>query len=149
MGMMVMDSGYGSAIPASVIVNLSKTGSASKSGLLNVGDHILSINGINLVGMPRKAYIDQIKVQWPLYTYNRFTGVVLIEEVHIVRRLCIPRVLIDTPTHTQQNQSGCCCGTGGDSGEPTPFLNIEPPPNSTHSIVMWFDALSIESNNFI
>ena len=62
MGMMVMESGYGSAIPACVIVHLSKSGSASKCGLLNIGDHILSINGVNLVGMPRKACIEQIKV---------------------------------------------------------------------------------------
>lgn len=62
MGMMVMESGYGSAIPACVIVHLSKTGSASKCGLLNIGDHILSINGVNLVGMPKKACMDQIKV---------------------------------------------------------------------------------------
>ena len=62
MGLMVMESGYGSAIPACVIMNVSKTGAASRSGLLNVGDHILSINGINLVGMPRKTCIDQIKV---------------------------------------------------------------------------------------
>lgn len=62
MGMMVMESGYGSAIPACVVLHLSKTGSATKSGLLNVGDHILSINGINLVGMPRKACLEQIKV---------------------------------------------------------------------------------------
>ena len=60
--MMVMESGYGSAIPACVIVHLSKTGAATKCGLLNVGDHILSINGVNLVGMPRKACIEQIKV---------------------------------------------------------------------------------------
>ena len=62
MGMMVMESGYGSAIPACVVVHLSKTGSALRSGLLNVGDHIISINGVNLVGMPRKACIEQIKV---------------------------------------------------------------------------------------
>lgn len=65
MGLMVMESGYGSAIPTSVIMNLSKTGSASRCGLLNVGDHILSINGVNLVGMPRKVCIEQIKVQRP------------------------------------------------------------------------------------
>ena len=63
MGMMVMESGYGSAIPACVLIHISKTGSASKSGLLNIGDHIISINGVNLVGMPRKACLEQIKVE--------------------------------------------------------------------------------------
>lgn len=62
MGMMVMESGYGSAIPACVIVHLSKTGSAFKCGLLNIGDHILSINGVNLVGMPRKTCLEHVKV---------------------------------------------------------------------------------------
>ena len=62
LGIMVRESGYGSAIPSCVIVHMNKTGSASKSGLLNVGDHILSINGVNLVGMPRKTCIEQIKV---------------------------------------------------------------------------------------
>ncbi len=62
MGMMVTESGYGSAIPALVIAHLSKTGAAAKCGLLNVGDHILSINGVNLVGMPRKTCIEHIKV---------------------------------------------------------------------------------------
>ena len=62
MGLMVTESGYGSAIPSPVIAHVSKTGSAAKSGLLNIGDHILSINGVNLVGMPRKSCIEQIKV---------------------------------------------------------------------------------------
>lgn len=62
MGMMVMESGYGSAIPSCVIAHLSKSGAAIRSGLLNVGDHIISINGVNLVGMPKKACIEQLKV---------------------------------------------------------------------------------------
>ncbi len=62
MGMMVIESGYGSAIPSCVIAHLSKTGAALKSGLLNVGDHILSINGVNLVGMSKKLCLEQLKV---------------------------------------------------------------------------------------
>ena len=62
MGIMVMESGYGSAIPACVIAHMNKTGSAAKSGLLNVGDHIISLNGVSLVGMPRKLCNEQIKV---------------------------------------------------------------------------------------
>ena len=65
MGIMVMESGYGSAIPACVIAHMSKTGAAARSGLLNVGDHIISMNGVSLVGMPQKACIEQIKVsEW-------------------------------------------------------------------------------------
>lgn len=62
LGIMVMEAGYGSAIPACVVVHLSRTGAAVKSGLLNVGDHIISINGVSLVGIPVKSCIEQIKV---------------------------------------------------------------------------------------
>jgi amyloid beta (A4) precursor protein-binding family A protein 1 (X11) len=62
LGLMVIDSGYGSAIPTCMIAHMSKTGAAGQSGLLNVGDQILSINGVSLVGLPLKATIEQIKV---------------------------------------------------------------------------------------
>ena len=67
MGVMVMESGYGSAIPTCVIAHMSKTGAVAKSGLLNVGDHIISLNGVSLVGMPMKACIEQIKVNNTLF----------------------------------------------------------------------------------
>ena len=67
MGLMLMESGYGSAIPSCVITHMSKTGAAARSGLLNVGDHIISVNGVSLVGMPQKACIDQIKVGKLMY----------------------------------------------------------------------------------
>ena len=47
-----MESGYGSALPTPVIAHLSNTGAAARSGQLNVGDHIIAVNGINMVGMP-------------------------------------------------------------------------------------------------
>lgn len=62
LGIMIMESGYGSAIPTCVIAKMSKGGAAAKSGLLNVGDHIISLNGVSLVGMPLKACIEQVKV---------------------------------------------------------------------------------------
>ena len=57
-----MESGIGSALPTPVIAHLSKTGSAARSGQLNIGDHIISVNGINMVGMPVKVCIGQLKV---------------------------------------------------------------------------------------
>ena len=63
LGLMLMDSGYGSAVPTPVIAHMSKTGSAVRSGLLNIGDHIISINGVNMVGMPVKVCIEQVKVR--------------------------------------------------------------------------------------
>lgn len=62
LGVMVIDSGYGSALPTPVIAHMSKTGSATRSGLLNIGDHIIELNGINMVGMPVKVCLEQIKV---------------------------------------------------------------------------------------
>ena len=62
LGIMVMGSGYGSALPTPVIAHLSKTGSAVRSGQLNIGDNIIAINGINMVGMPVKVCIEQLKV---------------------------------------------------------------------------------------
>ena len=67
LGVMVMESGYGSALPTPVIAHLSKTGSAARSGQLNIGDHIISVNGINMVGMPVKVCIEQLKVS--IYTH--------------------------------------------------------------------------------
>lgn len=63
LGLMVIDSGYGSAIPSCIVAHMNKGCAASKSSLLNVGDHILSINGTSLVGMPLKLATEQIKVR--------------------------------------------------------------------------------------
>ena len=75
LGVMVMESGYGSALPTPVIAHLSKTGSAcitgsaARSGQLNIGDHIISVNGINMVGMPVKVCIEQLKVSVYMYMH--------------------------------------------------------------------------------
>ena len=74
-----MESGYGSALPTPVIAHLSKTGSAARSGQLNIGDHIISVNGINMVGMPVKVCIEQLKVSVYMYIYTCIPTV-----VHIV-----------------------------------------------------------------
>ena len=57
-----MESGYGSALPTPVIAHLSKTGAAARSGQLNIGDHIIAVNGVNMVGMPVKVCIEELKV---------------------------------------------------------------------------------------
>ena len=74
LGIMVMDSGYGSALPTPVIAHLSKTGSAVKSGQLNIGDHIIAINDMNMVGMPVKVCIEQLKVSGlAIHSTNPYT----------------------------------------------------------------------------
>lgn len=62
LGLVVIDSGYGSVIPSCIVAHMNKTGAAGRSNLLNVGDQILSINGVSLVGMPLRVAIEQIKV---------------------------------------------------------------------------------------
>ena len=62
LGVMLIESGFGSPIPSCVIAAMSKNGSAQRSGLLNVGDHIISLNGVNFVGLPVKTCIWHVKV---------------------------------------------------------------------------------------
>jgi hypothetical protein len=61
LGVMLIESGFGSPIPSCVIAAMSKNGSAQRSGLLNVGDHIISLNGVNFVGLPVKTCIWHVK----------------------------------------------------------------------------------------
>ncbi|XP_067036053.1 uncharacterized protein [Acropora muricata] len=52
LGVMIVESGWGSMIPCAIVAHLAKEGPAAKSGRLNVGDQILSVNGTSLVGLP-------------------------------------------------------------------------------------------------
>ena len=49
-------------IPCAIIAHLAKDGPAAKSGRLNVGDQILSVNGTSLVGLPLLECQNIIKV---------------------------------------------------------------------------------------
>ncbi|XP_031572574.1 uncharacterized protein LOC116306634 isoform X2 [Actinia tenebrosa] len=52
LGIMIVESGWGSMIPTAIIAHLAKEGPAAKSGRLNVGDQILAVNNTSLVGLP-------------------------------------------------------------------------------------------------
>uniref|UniRef100_A0A8C5M0Z5 Amyloid-beta A4 precursor protein-binding family A member 3 n=1 Tax=Leptobrachium leishanense TaxID=445787 RepID=A0A8C5M0Z5_9ANUR len=52
LGVAVVESGWGSLLPTVVIANLMHGGAAERSGELSIGDHITSINGTSLVGLP-------------------------------------------------------------------------------------------------
>ncbi len=62
MGMVIVESGWGSLVPTVVIANMSPFGAAARSGKLNIGDQIMSINGTSLVGLPLAQCQQIIKV---------------------------------------------------------------------------------------
>lgn len=64
-------------IPCAIIAHLAKDGPAAKSGRLNVGDQILSVNGTSLVGLPLLECQNIIKVCRDVIAY-RSTAVVVV-----------------------------------------------------------------------
>ncbi|XP_047738661.1 uncharacterized protein LOC108674539 isoform X3 [Hyalella azteca] len=61
LGVVVVESGWGSMVPTVVIANLSPYGAAAKCGQLNIGDQIIAINGVSLVGLPLSTCQNYIK----------------------------------------------------------------------------------------
>uniref|UniRef100_A0A2M4A7N0 Putative pdz domain-containing protein n=1 Tax=Anopheles triannulatus TaxID=58253 RepID=A0A2M4A7N0_9DIPT len=66
LGVVIVESGWGSMLPTVVIANLASTGAAARCGQLNIGDQIIAINGLSLVGLPLstcQTYIKNTKNQ--------------------------------------------------------------------------------------
>ncbi|XP_059143563.1 uncharacterized protein LOC131930924 isoform X3 [Physella acuta] len=61
LGVVIVESGWGSMVPTVVLANMLPTGPAARCGQLNIGDQIISINGISLVGLPLSACQTYIK----------------------------------------------------------------------------------------
>ncbi|CAF0845754.1 unnamed protein product [Didymodactylos carnosus] len=61
LGMVIVESGWGSMLPTVVIANLMPGGPSARCGNLNIGDQIISVNGISLVGLPLSNCQTQIK----------------------------------------------------------------------------------------
>lgn len=62
LGMVIVESGWGSMLPTVVIANMAHGSPASRCGHLNIGDQIIAINGISLVGLPLSTCQHYIKV---------------------------------------------------------------------------------------
>lgn len=62
LGIVIVESGWGSMVPTVVLANMFPSGPAARCGQLNIGDQIISINGISLVGLPLSACQNYIKV---------------------------------------------------------------------------------------
>lgn len=67
LGIMIVAAGIGSIMPTAVIAHLSKTAPAFKSGQLNVGDYLISVNGTSLVGLSILQCIQHLKVTATVY----------------------------------------------------------------------------------
>lgn len=63
LGVVIVESGWGSMVPTVVLANMSPTGPAARCGQLNIGDQIISVNGISLVGLPLSSCQTNIKVK--------------------------------------------------------------------------------------
>ncbi|XP_052564027.1 uncharacterized protein LOC120416596 isoform X7 [Culex pipiens pallens] len=66
LGVVIVESGWGSMLPTVVIANLASSGAAARCGQLNIGDQIIAINGLSLVGLPLstcQGYIKNAKNQ--------------------------------------------------------------------------------------
>jgi hypothetical protein len=61
MGVVIVESGWGSMLPTVVVANMMPNGPAARCGSLNIGDQIISVNGISLVGLNLAACQTQIK----------------------------------------------------------------------------------------
>lgn len=88
LGVVIVESGWGSMLPTIVLANLSPSGPAARCGQLNIGDQVrlistlrwleinavilciflfkvIAINGISLVGLPLSTCQNYIKVRVP------------------------------------------------------------------------------------
>ncbi|KAL7992972.1 hypothetical protein Chor_017228 [Crotalus horridus] len=62
LGLVIVESGWGSILPTVVIANLMHRGAAERSGKLSIGDRIMSINGTSLVGLPLASCQNIIRI---------------------------------------------------------------------------------------
>lgn len=63
LGVVVVESGWGSILPTVILANMMNGGPAARSGKLSIGDQIMSINGTSLVGLPLATCQGIIKVR--------------------------------------------------------------------------------------
>lgn len=79
LGVVIVESGWGSMLPTVVIANLAPSGAAARCGQLNIGDQIIAVNGVSLVGLPLSTCQNYIKVFqhfgiWPFYRCAYFSS---------------------------------------------------------------------------
>lgn len=70
LGVVIVESGWGSMLPTVVIANLAPAGAAARCGQLNIGDQIIAVNGVSLVGLPLSTCQNYIKVNITNVSHN-------------------------------------------------------------------------------
>lgn len=63
LGVVIVESGWGSILPTVILAGMLNSGPAARSGKLSVGDQIMSINDTSLVGLPLATCQGIIKVR--------------------------------------------------------------------------------------
>lgn len=66
LGIVIVESGWGSMLPTVVIANLAQNSPSARCGQLNIGDQIIAINGISLVGLPLSTCQNYVKVHYSI-----------------------------------------------------------------------------------
>ncbi|MEQ2289189.1 Amyloid-beta A4 precursor protein-binding A member 1 [Ameca splendens] len=61
LGVVIVESGWGSILPTVIIANMMHAGPAERSGKVNIGDQIMSVNGTSLIGLPLSTCQSIIK----------------------------------------------------------------------------------------
>jgi len=65
LGVVIVESGWGSMVPTVVLANLQPGGAAARCGQLNIGDQIMMVNGVSLVGLALSTCQSYIRVSLP------------------------------------------------------------------------------------
>ncbi|KAL1430948.1 hypothetical protein MTO96_014372 [Rhipicephalus appendiculatus] len=68
LGMVIVESGWGSMLPTVVVANMAHNGPAARCSQLNIGDQIIAINGVSLVGLPLSTF--EVKIKRPDTKYQ-------------------------------------------------------------------------------
>ncbi|XP_075998527.1 uncharacterized protein apba2a [Genypterus blacodes] len=84
LGVVIVESGWGSILPTVILANMLNSGPAARSGRLSVGDQIMSINDTSLVGLPLatcqgiiKGLKNQVKVKLSIVSCPPVTTVLI------------------------------------------------------------------------
>lgn len=76
LGVVIVESGWGSILPTVILANMMNGGPAARSGKLSIGDQIMSINNTSLVGLPLATCQGIIKVRRRSSGENTFCCVI-------------------------------------------------------------------------